>query len=144
MTEENLTAVLKETFSLKPVDASQYSPLALAYMGDNVYELVNRTLALYRANRSSEKLHAECSRRAKAGTQAALAVLLEPDFTEEELAVYRRGRNAAVNTKAKNASMAEYHEATGLEALIGYLYLKGSFSRIAELLKKGFTALDLL
>lgn len=141
---ENLSEEICRAFDLKPVDPSQYSPLALAYMGDNVYEFVSRTYALHKGNRQSEKLHAECAKRARAGAQAEIAAVLFPMLSEEEAAVYKRGRNANVYTKAKNASMAEYHEATGLEALIGYLYLRGEYGRLAALLKAGFEALGLL
>ena len=63
--------------------------------------------------------------------------LLEPDLTEEELAVYKRGRNAHSPTMAKHATMADYRRATGFEALMGYLYLKEDYSRIVELVRKG-------
>lgn len=135
---ENIVSEILRQFELKPVDPTQYSPLALAYIGDNVYELVNRTEMLYRGNKQSQKLHRDCSARANARTQAAAIHAILPMLTEEEEAVYRRGRNAAVYTKAKNASVAEYHEATGFEALLGYLFLSGRYSRAVELVRAGF------
>lgn len=139
---QDLISEIDKQFELKAVDASQYSPLALAYIGDNIYELINRTTAVKRANKQSQKLHKECSARANARTQAQMALLLEQELTEEEAAVYRRGRNAAVNTKAKNASITEYHEATGLEALIGFLYLTGQYARLTELIRTGWEKIE--
>jgi len=119
-------------------DYSQYGALTLAYIGDTVYELYNRKKAVMKADRSVHRLHEECSHRANATAQARIAEYLEPFFTEEEQAVYHRGRNAAVNTKAKNATIQDYHKATGLEAVIGYLYLTEQKARIAELIEKGW------
>ena len=110
---------LKELFELKDRDLRTYSPLTLAYIGDGVYELVIRTSLV------------------KAGAQSKMMELLEPDLTEEELAVYKRGRNAHSPTMAKHATMADYRRATGFEALMGYLYLKEDYSRIVELVRKG-------
>ena len=135
---EDLIAEISGQFELPEIDPFQYSPLALAYIGDNIYELVNRTEMLHRGNRQVQKLHRDCSARANARTQARIMKLLLPLLTEEEEAVYRRGRNASVYTKAKNASILEYHEATGLEALIGYLYLSGQYARAVELVRVGF------
>lgn len=117
------------------------APLDLAYIGDNVYELYNRLMALSEGSRQVEKLHRECSERANAKTQAKMVLLLEPLFTEEEAEIYRRGRNAKVYTKAKNASITEYHEATGLEAVVGYLFLREEYERLSGLLLEGFTKL---
>ncbi|MBR3035880.1 MAG: ribonuclease III [Lachnospiraceae bacterium] len=119
-------------------DYSQYGALTLAYIGDTVYELYNREKTVRKADRSVHQLHEECSHRANATAQARIAEYLEPFFTKEEQAVYHRGRNAAVNTKAKNASIQDYHKATGLEAVIGYLYLTGQTDRIGELIEKGW------
>ena len=139
---EDLIRGIKEAFSLPEQDYSQYAPLTLAYIGDNIYELVNRTVAVTRGDRQADKLNRECSARAKAPAQARAVRMLLPEFTEEEAAVYRRGRNATIYTKAKNATITEYHEATGLEAVIGYLYLTGQYTRITALLKKAFDFLD--
>lgn len=139
---EDLIREIHEAFSLPEQDYTQYAPLTLAYIGDNIYELVNRTVSVARGDRQVEKLNRECSRRAKAPSQSRMAHFLLPELTEEEQAVYRRGRNATVYTKAKNATVIEYHEATGLEAVIGYLYLMGRHQRLTRLLKKGFDFLE--
>ena len=139
---EDLILEIKKAFEIPGRDYTQYGPLTLAYIGDNIYELVNRTVTVSMGDRQVEKLSRECNERAKAPAQARAAHFLLPEFTEEEAAVYRRGRNATVYTKAKNASMTEYHEATGLEAVIGYLYLTERYARLTELLKKAFDFLD--
>lgn len=130
---------IRKKYPAKEQDISQYSPLGLAYIGDNVYELFNRTFALSKGNRQVEKLHKECSSRARASFQAERALTLQDSLTEEEKAIYLRGRNAMVKTKAKNSSITEYHEATGLEAVIGYLFLKGNYERVLELMEKCFS-----
>ncbi len=135
---EELVSEIFRTFSLDPIDPSQYSPLALAYIGDNVYELLNRTEMLSHGNRQAQKLHRDCAARANARFQAAAVRSILPELTAEEEAVYRRGRNAAVVTKAKNATIQQYHEATGFEAVIGYLYLQGKYARLSELVRRGF------
>ena len=122
-------------------DPKMLGALTLAYIGDTVYELYNRLLTVSNGDRPVEKLHRESISRAKAVTQSKLVDVLMDELTEEEQAVYRRGRNATVHTKAKNASVQEYHRATGLEAVVGYLYLKGEKERLEHLLKKGFDAL---
>lgn len=128
---------LKELFDLKDRDLRTYSPLTLAYIGDGVYELVIRTVLVKKGNCPVNQLHKKASSLVKAGTQSKMMELLEPDLTEEELAVYKRGRNAHSPTMAKHATMADYRRATGFEALMGYLYLKEDYSRIVELVRKG-------
>lgn len=125
-------------------DPMQLSPLTLAYLGDTVYELLNRSYEIEDSDKSVEKLHKHCSMRAKAVTQARMAQYLKEYFTEEEAAVFRRGRNATVYTKAKNATIREYHDATGLEAVVGYLYLLKREDRIRELLFKAWEEVGVL
>ena len=128
---------LKELFELKDRDLRTYSPLTLAYIGDGVYELVIRTILVKKGNCPVNQLQKKASSLVKAGAQSKMMELLEPDLTEEELAVYKRGRNAHSPTMAKHATMADYRRATGFEALMGYLYLKEDYSRIVELVRKG-------
>lgn len=128
---------LKELFGLKDRDLRTYSPLTLAYIGDGVYELVIRTILVKKGNCPVNQLHKHASSLVKAGTQSKMMETLEPILTEEELAVYKRGRNAHSPTMAKHATMADYRRATGFEALMGYLYLKEDYSRIVELVRKG-------
>lgn len=129
--------ILSEQFGLEMRDWSQYSPLALAYLGDAVYDMVIRTILVKKANAQAAKLHQKASALVKAGTQAEMIRALQAYLTEEEQGVYRRGRNAKPHNTAKNASRREYLEATGFEALMGYLYLKEEYSRMIELIHLG-------
>lgn len=132
---------IKKVFELGEIRAGNYSPLALAYIGDCVYEMTIRTLLLYRGNAPVDRLNKKASRLAKAGTQAEIISLIYDSLTQEEQAVYKRGRNAKSYTTAKNASVSEYRRATGFEALIGYLYLAGNYERMEEIIRLGFEAI---
>lgn len=128
---------LKELFELENRDLRSYSPLTLAYIGDSVYELVIRTILVKKGNRPVNQLHRKASSLVRAAAQSAMMEKLEPVLTREEESVYRRGRNAHSPTMAKHATMTDYRRATGFEALMGYLYLKEDFPRIAELIRTG-------
>ena len=123
-------------------DLRTYSPLTLAYLGDAVYELVVRTALVERGNCPVNRLNKMASDLVKASAQSQMAARIEPVLTEEEAAVYRRGRNAHSPTMAKHASMGDYRRATGVEALVGYLYLKGDMARVLELMEKGLKGED--
>ena len=133
--------ILKEKFlnefGLEEQDLRTYSPLTLAYIGDAIFELVVRTVLVERKNTQAEKLHKAATKIVKAETQALMIEAIKDDLTEEEMAVYKRGRNAKAVTRAKNATMSEYRRATGFEALMGYLYLKGEIGRMIELIHMG-------
>ncbi|MDO4299010.1 MAG: ribonuclease III domain-containing protein [Lachnospiraceae bacterium] len=133
---------LKETFGLPEKDWKLYSPLTLAYLGDAAYEVIIRTIFVKRANCQPQKLHQKVTSLVSAKTQARMIQGLLPELTEEEAAIYRRGHNSKPYTKAKNASMQEYLEATGFEAVIGYLYLQEDFARMNELVRRGLELLD--
>lgn len=139
--EESLSfsSRIRELFGLKEVDMKAYSPLTLAYIGDAAYELVIRTMVVEKGNRQASQLHRLTTSYVKAQAQAAMIEALEPELTEEELAIYKRGRNAKSYTSAKNASILDYRKATGLEALIGYLYLSGREERVLFLIKEGIS-----
>ena len=111
-----------------PVDLHTLSPLALALVGDGVYELMVRERLLCEANRSSGELHRLAVSLVRAEAQAKAMQKIEPLLTEEESAVYRRGRNAHTSRTG-----SDYHRATGLETLFGYLYLKGESDRVQAL-----------
>lgn len=140
--EEKLTnghdflEVIKRGLSLNDIDAGAYSPLTLAYIGDDAYDLVIRTYLLSKGNMPVNKINRMANALVKAGTQSAMMDVIEPLLDEEELAVYKRGRNAKSNTKAKNATVVDYRRATGFEALMGYLYLKGSYERMVQLIRE--------
>ncbi len=135
----SLSNRIRELFGLKEVDMKAYSPLTLAYIGDAAYELVIRTMVVEKGNRQASQLHRLTTSYVKAQAQAAMIEALEPELTEEELAIYKRGRNAKSYTSAKNASILDYRKATGLEALIGYLYLSGREERVLFLIKEGIS-----
>ncbi|MCM1544424.1 MAG: ribonuclease III [Ruminococcus sp.] len=117
----------------KQCNPKQLSPLTLAFIGDTVFDLFVREKLVCEANRPVKKLHAAAAAKVNAAAQAGFVKMLMPHLNETELAVLKRGRNAHTNHKAKNASEGDYHAATGLEALIGYLYLDGQLERIREL-----------
>ena len=120
-------------------DAHQLSPLVLAYIGDAYYEMVVRTYVVSEGNMQVEKLHKKVTGIVKASSQAAIAryYIDTHEFTDDELAVFKRGRNSKSHTMPKNAEPADYRRATGLEAVIGYLYLEGQDKRASELILKG-------
>lgn len=124
-------------FELK-VGINQVSPLYLAYIGDAVYELYIRTMIAKDGNIPVAKLHKTATTYVKAKAQSDTIHALIPYLTEEEEAVFKRGRNAKSATSAKNADIVDYRHATGFEALIGFLYLKKDFERLEEILKKSF------
>ena len=138
--------IIREVFELKDVDADSYSPLTLAYMGDCVYELTIRTLLVNKGNAPVNKLNKKSSDLAKAPTQSKMINLLVEDgfLTEEENAVYKRGRNAKSFSTAKNATVSDYRRATGFEALIGWLYIKGDSKRALEIIRYAFDKLELI
>ena len=117
--------------SHKKVD--EISPLTLAFVGDGVYDLLVRDYLVNLANRPVGELNKIKVSFVNCTSQAKFAKFLLPYLTEKETAVYKRGRNAAPKTTAKNGSVADYHIATGLESLFGYLHLGGEKARIQEL-----------
>lgn len=138
--------IIREVFELKDVDADSYSPLTLAYIGDCVYELAIRTLLLNKGNAPVNKLNKKASELAKAPTQSKMiSMLVENELlTGEELAVYKRGRNAKSFSTAKNATVSDYRRATGFEALMGWLYLRGESRRALEIIKLAFDKAELI
>lgn len=133
----NLKEKFMNEFGLQEQDLRTYSPLTLAYIGDAIFELVVRTVLVERKNTQPEKLHKAATKIVKAETQALMIEAMKEELTEEELAVFKRGRNAKAVTRAKNATMSEYRRATGFEALMGYLYLKGDIERMIMLIHLG-------
>lgn len=136
--EQSLIQKIKEGLYLDGLDPKSYSPLSLAYIGDAIYEIVIRTIVMSAGNMSVNKYHKKSSSMVKASAQKEVFEKIEPFLTEEEMAVYKRGRNSKSGSVAKNASMMDYRKATGVEALVGYLYLAGDMDRIIELIGIGF------
>lgn len=133
---------MQELFQLKEVDIKTYSPLTLAYIGDGIYDLIIRTLVINKGDKQVQKIHLETSALVNAGTQSKMMRALQEHLTEEEHAVYKRGRNAKSVSPAKNQSVTDYRRATGFEALLGYLYLKKDWERILNLVKMGLDSLN--
>lgn len=129
-------------FEGKEVDIKTYSPLTFAYIGDDVFDLVIRTIVVNKGNTSPNKLHNTVIRYVSAKAQAKMLDAINSLLTDEEQDILRRGRNSKPHTKAKNASSADYMKATALETLIGYLYLKNDMERIFELIKTGVNKIE--
>ena len=119
----------------KDVSPRQLSPLNLAFVGDCVYEILVRETLVCDANRPVNDQHRESVKYVSAKAQTEAFAKIKDFLTEDETAQFKRGRNAKVGHSPKSATDAEYHTATGVEALFGYLYLNGEAERIKELFK---------
>lgn len=143
--EEDLL-MLKDAFAArldtKKLDLRGYSPLTLAYIGDVIYELLIRTMVVAAGNTNNRTLHQKTVRYVKAESQAKMMTKLLPLLTEEEAGVYQRGRNAKMASRTRSASLGDYKKATGFEALMGYLYLRGEHERMLSLAAAGLKAIE--
>ena len=135
--------IIRDTFRLGDRDVRETSALSLAFLGDAVFELIIRTVLVERGGKT-HAVSTHKSRLVNAGSQARMAVYLQKAglLTEEEQGILRRGRNASPHTLARHASVQEYHLATGLECLMGTLYLTGRTQRAAELVRLGLEGLE--
>lgn len=144
--EESVTwqfdCLMEEMFQMKEADVKEYSPLTLAYIGDSIFDLIIKSLVVNEGNRPVQKLHLRTSRFVQASAQSRMMRVLQDKLTEEEHAVYKRGRNAKSVSPAKNQSVTDYRRATGFEALLGYLYLKKEWKRMLELVKTGLESIE--
>ncbi len=138
----DLAGVIRDSFGLKKINMRTYSPLALAFIGDSVYEIIIRSLVTEQSNRPANTLNKAKVHYVNAAAQAFIIDSIMDRLSEEEAAVYHRGRNAKSYTSAKNQSVIDYRKATGLEALCGYLYLAGRLDRVLELVQYGVKLLD--
>ena len=136
---------IKDKFELTDSDPGQYSPLSLAFIGDSIYGAVAKSVVVLEGNCPANRLDSKAVKYIKAVSQAeAVDHFLENGiFSEEELAIYKRGRNAKSPTVAKNAPVGDYRRATGLEAVIGYVYLTGDMDRVIELCKMAVEVCDM-
>ncbi len=119
------------------VKANNLSPVVLAFVGDAVYSLFVRERLTFSLDCKTGEMNKLATKEVKASAQAVFVQEILPLLTENELAVFKRARNAKKPTKAKSASVAEYNLSTGLEAVLGYLYLTGDVDRLNYLLNKG-------
>lgn len=118
---------------LEPKEAFMKHPLVLAYIGDTVYDLYMRTEAVRQSDANVNALNRTVCAKVNARAQAQTVDKLLPLLQEEEKEVYRRGRNAKSGTVPKNMEIGDYHKATGLEAVVGYLFLIGAYDRLEQL-----------
>ncbi len=127
-------------------EAAQISPVTLAFVGDSVYSLYVRERLTLEVGGKSAVLQKAAAGIVSAKGQSELLDSVEPLFTEEEGDIFRRAKNAKKGSKSKSASHLEYNRSTGLEAVLGFLYLTGRDERIKELLgksdKRDFQALE--
>ena len=118
--------------------ANNISPVVLAFVGDAVYSLFVRERLVFSSDYKTGELNKLATGEVKATAQAEFVKEIMPLLTEEELAIYKRGRNAKKGTRSKSASVANYNASTGFEALLGYLYVLGENDRLNFLLNKGY------
>lgn len=124
------------------INPRDISPLSLAYIGDAVYEVYIRTHIMKDANMPVNKLHKAATGYVKAKAQSDIIQAISDKLTEEETAVFKRGRNAHSYTSAKNADIVDYRRATGFEALIGYLYLSKNTARLEEIINMSIAFIE--
>lgn len=118
-------------------DPRTLNSLALAFIGDTIFDLLTRGMIIAEGNAPVNTMHKKAKSIVNATSQSKMYSAIENKLTEEELGVLKRGRNAKSHTSAKNQSIIDYRRATGVEALFGYLYLKGEYNRIEELYNIG-------
>ena len=133
--------MLKNDHPISEGEAKQYSPLTLAYLGDGVYELLVRETLVWKENRPNGQLHREALRYVSATAQSNGLEAILPLLTEQELAIFKRGRNSDA-AGHRNSDVIQYKRATGLEALFGYLYLTGATQRLEELFRVLYESLS--
>ena len=140
--EDNFFQYFKESFEIKQASPESYSPLGLAYIGDSIFDVMVRTIEVSKVNKQVNKYHRDVSKIVCAPAQARMIKAIKDRLTEEEQQIYKRGRNAHFHTKAKNASQTDYRNATGFEAVLGYLYLKEDFERLTDVVRMGLESLE--
>lgn len=138
MIDEVLSSFRNRDGEISSVSPSQMSPLVLAYIGDTVYDLFVRTMLVESTTLSAHGLHMRAAKLVCAAAQSRALLRIEQLLSEEEMSVFKRGRNAHMGTVPKNAEIIDYRRATGLEALMGYLYLLGRDERLSELMRAAF------
>ena len=128
---------MAQEINIKKQDPELVSPLNLAFIGDSVYELIIRNKILFEKNGNLKYLNEECTRLSMAATQCKIVNLLMPELTEDEIRIFKRGRNAKSVSAPKSCTISEYRQATGFEALIGHLYLAEKTDRLYQLTERG-------
>ena len=134
---------MEESIKMDKIKLITMSPLVLAYLGDTVYEsYIREHLIRQNINRKVNNLHKIAIQYSKAKAQATIIHELEDELTEEEMKIFKRGRNQKSHTAPKNADIIDYKYATGFEALIGYLYLSEDKERLEYIVKKGIEIIE--
>ena len=134
---------MEESIKMDKIKLITMSPLVLAYLGDTVYEsYIREHLIRQNINRKVNNLHKLAIQYSKAKAQATIIHELEDELTEEEMKIFKRGRNLKSHTAPKNADIIDYKYATGFEALIGYLYLSEDKERLEYIVKKGIEIIE--
>ena len=134
---------MEESIKMDKIKLITMSPLVLAYLGDTVYEsYIREHLIRQNINRKVNNLHKLAIQYSKAKAQAIIIHELEDELTEEEMKIFKRGRNQKSHTAPKNADIIDYKYATGFEALIGYLYLSEDKERLEYIVKKGIEIIE--
>ena len=139
--EKPILETINDIFAKKAVNPNEYSPLALAFIGDSIFDVVIKSVVVEKANCQVNKLQNKTSKIVRATSQAIIADALKDELTEDERAVYKRARNSKQHS-TKNSALGDYHKATGFEAVMGYLYLKNEEDRMLTLLKKAFDMIN--
>lgn len=135
--ENSIHNTVCDAFSeVKSIEPHLLSPLTLAYIGDTVFDLYIRSYLLHFSNAKVHGLHMRAIKSVCAQAQAKAYEIISPTLSEDEKTIFRRGRNAHNNTYPKHATIQEYKIATGLETLLGYLYLTGQDARMTEIMKQ--------
>ena len=124
------------------MEAGMMNGATLAFIGDAVFELISRSYVLEHGSKQPDRLHKHNTAIVNAAAQSAMFGAIQYKLSEEELGIYKRGRNAGTATSARHQSIADYRRATGLEALFGYLYLTGQQERAEELFAIGIIILQ--
>lgn len=133
---------MAQEINMPKQDPDKVSPLNLAFIGDSVYEVVIRNKMLAEHNSSVKDVNQRVSEFTRATAQCRMAMALEKELSEKELRIYKRGRNAKSLSVPKSCTISEYRHATGLEALIGYLFLNNEYARLLELIDAGCSLLS--
>lgn len=134
---EKSLELLNQHFPLSEKELRTYSALSFAYIGDSIYDVIIRTMVVAEGNTRPNKYHQKVIKLVNAKAQTEMMGKIKEHLTEEELMMFRRGRNTKTISPAKNQSKHDYRIATGFETLIGYLYLAGRMERILELIHIG-------
>ena len=140
--ENDLLSEITGSFGLEKKDVNAMPALTLAYLGDCIYELVIRSLLVERGITHVSELNKAAVGYVRASAQKDMFFAIEKELDEEETAVFKRGRNVKSSSCPKNASVTDYHTATGFEALMGYLYAKGRTDRLIGLIRSGISCLE--